>query len=290
MIEYFGIKNQLYEMLRNTNQDKVYHMEGDVLTHTLMVLDELYNLSEFKDISNDEQIILQNAAFYHDIGKPFTTIENNGRIISPKHGIKGEKYFRLLAYKNNYSPYLREEIAQLIRLHSVPINFYKKEEYECVALAEQVNIKLLYILSLADAKGRISDDKEEIIIQIDYFKDVCEKYDCFGKRKEFNTIEERSFFLKNGYEYKPYENKKPNVYIMCGLPGTGKSTFAESLDIPIISLDKLKIKYKVKHSDKKGIGRIVQLAKEQAKEYLRKNIDFLILQKINILLQMYKKL
>ena len=59
------------------------------------------------------------------------------------------------------------------------------------------------------------------------------------------------------------------------MPGSGKDTYIKKhLDLPVLSLDDLRRKYKAKHSDKKLQGRIIQEAQEQARIYLRKGTSF----------------
>nr|WP_101690660.1 hypothetical protein [Dysgonomonas massiliensis] len=48
-----------------------------------------------------------------------------------------------------------------------------------------------------------------------------------------------------------------------------------NLDIPIISLDAIRRKYKISPTNKKRNGWVVQETKEQARVYLRKGQDFI---------------
>ncbi len=75
----------------------------------------------------------------------------------------------------------------------------------------------------------------------------------------------------------PYDNFKSEVIILSGLPGMGKDHYIESLktDMPVISLDGIRRKYKLSPTDKSATGWVVQTAKEEARNYLRKGQNFI---------------
>ena len=61
---------------------------------------------------------------------------------------------------------------------------------------------------------------------------------------------------------------------MCGLPGTGKDTWIRTHhpDLPMVSLDAIRLKYRI--SPTKDQGRVALIAREEAKELLRKRQPF----------------
>lgn len=65
--------------------------------------------------------------------------------------------------------------------------------------------------------------------------------------------------------------------LLSGLPGMGKDHYIESFcpDIPVVSLDAIRRKYKISPTDKSGNGWVIQTAKEEARSYLRKGQDFI---------------
>ena len=71
-------------------QEPLWHPEGDVWIHTLMVVDEARKLIDEENISYDEKLIIMMAALCHDFGKPITTIIKDGCIKSPAHENAGE--------------------------------------------------------------------------------------------------------------------------------------------------------------------------------------------------------
>ena len=86
VIEKFG------EQMKQTPQSPIYHGEGDVYTHIMMVYDVLKTLPEYMELTENQQKILSLAALMHDIGKISTTIFKDGDWHSPHHAIKGSKW------------------------------------------------------------------------------------------------------------------------------------------------------------------------------------------------------
>jgi predicted kinase len=58
----------------------------------------------------------------------------------------------------------------------------------------------------------------------------------------------------------------------------GKDHYIRTLqqDVPVISLDAIRRKYKVSPTDKAANGRVVHEAKEEARSYLRKEQGFVV--------------
>ena len=79
--------------LRGTLQEREWHPEGDVFTHTQLCLDALVALDDWKNSEPPRRRILMFAVLAHDFGKPATTqrAENRGalRWISPGHEAAG---------------------------------------------------------------------------------------------------------------------------------------------------------------------------------------------------------
>ena len=63
---------------------------------------------------------------------------------------------------------------------------------------------------------------------------------------------------------------------MSAIPASGKDHYIKNhLDLPVLSLDNIRREHKIKPTDKKGTGRVVQMAKEEAKVYMRKKESFI---------------
>ena len=98
-------------------QDAGWHAEGDVWTHTRMVLAELEQLREWSSLNRDPQSKLVFAALFHDAGKPATTQidPTTGRTQSPKHALVGMEIARRVLRDLGCDLVVREEIAKLVR-------------------------------------------------------------------------------------------------------------------------------------------------------------------------------
>ncbi len=257
-------------------QEPEFHAEGDVYTHTKMVMEELLQLSEYETYSDYEQNTLLYAALLHDVAKPRCTIVQNGVIRSPRHALVGEKMAREILWDNDLE--LRETICALVRLHGLPVWLMEKEYalQKAVSASLKLNNDHLYALAKADMLGRICKDQDELLLQIDLYKEFCKEHDCLNTPKAFHNAHSRFKFFnsKSAYPAELYDDTKFQVTVMCGIAGSGKDTHANELDIPMVSLDDLRKKHGVKHGDKKQQGRIIQMAYEQAKEHARKKQDF----------------
>jgi predicted kinase len=142
------------------------------------------------------------------------------------------------------------------------------------------DLRQLKILSEADVRGRICEDLPRLLEALELFELYCRENDCWGKPKEFASAVARFhyFYVPDSYvNYVPFENFKCEVTMLSGLPGMGKDHYIRSLktDIPVISLDGIRRKYKISPVDKSGNGRVIQEAKEQARDYLRKGQHFI---------------
>lgn len=273
------------EEMKSVPQDALWHAEGDVFTHTKMVVEALMGLPEFETFSDQTKQLMVTAALLHDVEKRSTTtteiIDGKERIISPRHAKRGEFTTRRILYKDIPTPFfIREMIAKLVRWHGLPIWAITKENpaKEVIYASQIVDTRLLYLLAKADLIGRVSEDKDEFLLNIEMFKELCLENDCFGRPREFKSEYGRFLYFnkkESSPDYEPFDDLKGEVIVMCALPGSGKDTYIKNhLDYPVLSLDDIRREHKIDPTDKKKNGLVIQLAKEQAKVYLRKQTPF----------------
>ncbi len=274
-----------FREMKGVSQDKEWHEEGDVFTHTKMVVEALTSLPEYDLLDEQDKHILFASALLHDVEKRSTTvteeIEGKTRIISPKHAKKGEFTARKLLYKDIKTPFrIREQITKLVRLHGLPIWAIQKSNpnKEVINASLVVNTKHLSMLAKADVLGRICKDKDEILLKIELFNQLCIDNNCFGKKRYFESDYGRYLYLNKSNsspDYVPFDDLKFEVNVMCALPGSGKDTYiSEYLDLPILSLDDIRRKNKIDPTDKKKNGQVIQMGKEKAKEFMRARKSF----------------
>src|ERR1044072_44314 len=264
-------------------QDPVHHAEGNVAVHTRMVLQALVQLVAYKNLPVQEQEILWAAALLHDVEKRSTTVHEPDRSITSKgHSKKGAMTARQLLYTELPAPFhIREQIVQLVRLHGQPIWAIERRDpaRTVIEAALVVDTKLLSLLARADALGRGCNDQQELLYRIDLFEALCQEHDCWGKTKAFKTPHAQfHYFNKENSSpgFVPFDEFGSTVIMLCGLPGSGKDTYVRQhyTHWPVINLDEIRRANKIAPTDKSGNGTVVQLAKEQAREHLRKKRHF----------------
>lgn len=276
-----------FDWIRDMNgvpQDPIFHGEGDVAVHTKMVLETLLSLPEYQALNEQDQQILFATALLHDVEKRSTTkVELDGRITSRGHAKKGEYTARTILYKNIPTPFpIREAIAKLVRYHGLPIWIFDKPNPQKALLQAslEVNTQHLAIFAKADILGRICPDQAELLYKVELFQSFCQEQKCYGQPRAFSTDLARfTYFQKEASspDYVPFETTQNEVIMFCALPGTGKDTFIQKhyKDWPVVSLDIIRRAHKIAPTDSKANGKVAQLAKEQARVFLRKNQSFI---------------
>ncbi len=268
--------------MKGVMQDPIYHAEGDVATHTQMVIDALLNLEEYQELSEEEKQILWAAALLHDIEKRSTTAEENGRITSRGHAKKGSFTTRIILYKEIVTPFeIREKIVKIVRYHGFPLWAFEKQEplKSLILTSCEVSMKYLYIIAKADVLGRICEDQQDLLYRLELFKEWCIEQNCWEKPHQFLSNTHRFLYSTKeniSLDYLPFEKETFEVIMLVGLPGTGKDFYCEKNfpDLPMISLDKFREEHNISPKDTKGTGKVVQMGKEQAKVYCRKKQAF----------------
>lgn len=187
----------------------------------------------------------------------------------------------LLDAKKEAPFHIRETIVALVRYHGLPVWIMERENpvKKLCEASLRVDTRLLKMLAMADIQGRICKDKPALMESAELFEMLCREQDCWGKARSFATDHARFqyFHAEDGYiDYIPHDNFRCKVILLSGLPGMGKDHYIRTLpqDIPVISLDAIRRKYKVSPTDKAANGRVVQEAKEEARSYLRKEQGF----------------
>lgn len=259
-------------------QEPLWHGEGDVWTHTQMVLAALLALPEYADLSDAERFVLQWSTILHDIGKPVTTeMDEHGRIISPRHAKTGEKMARQVLW--NLDLPLREQICAIVRLHGLPIWGIDKEKpiRQAVLASQRIPNKLLYLFAKADMLGRISEDLEENLYKVELYKELCKDAGAWDAPYSFeNGHSSFRYFLKEEeWPTTLYDDTAFEIMVLSGIAGSGKDTYTTKFDLPMISLDEIRKELGIKVTDTRGQGKVAQLAYERAKGFCAKKQPFI---------------
>ena len=303
MIAYNYIEDHcldgLRELIQQTPQDKKFHGEGDVLAHTLMV----YDLIDVRGLSASQAAALKIAALMHDIGKVRTTQVNGEDITCPNHSQVGARMTREILWKKFglagtvEAICFRETVVNLVRYHGFPPHVLEDEfalakMYRAAANSllgtKDFTMDLLYRLAKADMAGRVCQDQDDAIAAVECFRDMAEEKHILNSAPDFaNYDDDQKYNLHKFLNFKTgncinanlFNDTQNTVQMVCGLPGTGKDTFIRQRlqspyieQKPVISLDDIRKKLRLQPGDTNGI--VIQTAKEQAKEYLRKQENF----------------
>lgn len=131
----------------------------------------------------------------------------------------------------------------------------------------------------AAALGRICPDTAELLERIALFQALCEENQSWGASYPFSGCHARYHYLnhpESSPDYHPYDDFACTVYMMSALPGSGKDTHIAQRfpKLPVLSLDDIRRAHRIDPADKKAAGRVIQLGKEQARQYLRDRQDF----------------
>ena len=168
-----GITEKLWpelHALHGCPQDPVVHPEGDVFTHTGMVLDEARKLID--DLPRPKQIAIMLGALCHDLGKPLTTKTEAGKVTAKGHepasvALTEQFLDRLKVFTfDNYD--VRRQTLALVEHHAVPHRWGRANnagqaitDGQFRRLALQVEPDLLYRVARADCQGRAGSFQPE---------------------------------------------------------------------------------------------------------------------------------
>lgn len=267
-------------------QDQVFHAEGDVWTHTQMVVNTLLSDKNYRAISERRKRILFWAAILHDIAKPKTreayyddTLKRE-RVSHPRHARLGEQMARPFLWKLGAPMLEREEICSIIRYHQRIYHLLNTND----SLKSAIEISLrckpydLYLHAIADHRGRKCLTPQDTELQL-----AC-TYEFFQEYK----IAEQPWSFANGlscYEYFAKVDRCPyyeayekdnvtEVIMLSGLPGSGKDHLIQEFypNHKVVSLDN--IREDIGAAPTGNQGAVVHAAYDLAKKHLRAKQSF----------------
>lgn len=294
--------------LEETPQDPGWHAEGNVLIHTGMVLDALYELLENRatSIAGERRTALILAAALHDVAKPLTTrsmeIRGVQRLAAPRHEMRGRSALSLQMMEQGLDYSLIERVVDLVGYHVQPKFLVVKgrERDAYLRLAQFADPELLYWLELADMIGRSCADRAEQIEHIEMFGLFAREHgawrpfaddapawratyrDAIEGSASLRDLSYRQFVqdLCDGTVTQPEEGIArsyrfrdgfPELVITVGPSGSGKSTWVERhlADHVRISLDEIRDE-RGRRSDQSHNARVRSIARDRLREGLRR--------------------
>lgn len=304
LVERFSDAFPLLLQLSETPQDPEWHAEGDVATHTEMVLERTYDECEQRGIKGEARVLLALAALLHDVAKPITTRsdvrEGVERIIAPGHPDAGAVRIMWNGASAGLALGLRRRLAALVLHHQRPKWFSKdgREERHWRRLARSVDVSLLEVLALADMKGRECPDRQEQIDWVRLFGMQAEEWGLDNpyegwRRFLLERVQEEGVDTSDAWAFSEairlyetgsiqsqweagglvheWESDKSDVVILMGPSGSGKSTWRRRhlSAWDVVSPDQIREEFTGDASDQSENGRVRQEAQERLRVSLR---------------------
>lgn len=270
------------QLLAQTPQDPIHHAEGDVWTHTKMVVNELLNHAQYASKNAAEQSVLWYAAMLHDICKPQTTkIQDDGRVTAAGHSRQGAVWAREHLWEMGVDRPTREMICRLISYHQSPFYAFSDRsglsaEFLARKISSDCNISLLSVLSQADMLGRICHDQQITLDNIALFDEQAQELNCWDQPYVFPDTATRSRYIlshgKRDADTAVFLPEAFEVVVLSGLPASGKDTLCAQYDWPVLSYDNTRAQLGFKHGQ--GTGTIVHAVHDQARALLRDKKSF----------------
>lgn len=272
-------------LLAATPQDPYYHAEGDVWTHTRMVIDALQRGAEYANGTPDERFVLFYAALLHDIAKPATTVvdADSGRIGQPGHSRRGAIDVRILCWYWGVPFALREQICRIITVHQLPFFALagnkqgQSAEFLVHKLSHELDLRLLAAVAQADMEGRHFEKKHDCLVDIELFRELARDEQCFGQPKEFASAHTRLSYFRGaaiapGFTH--HQLPGSQVIMMSGLPASGKNHWVSQHhgSLPVVSIDDARAALGLRHGQNEGAA--AHRAIDFAKELLRRRDPF----------------
>jgi putative nucleotidyltransferase with HDIG domain len=141
--------------LKEAEQSKLHHPEGNVWNHTMLVID---NAAKQKKKSKNEKVFMW-AALLHDIGKPDTTRNKKGKITSYDHDKVGAALSKEFLREFTTDDLFIEKVAALVRWHMQILFVVKDLPFADIeTMKEEVDINEVALIGFCDRLGRTGVD------------------------------------------------------------------------------------------------------------------------------------
>lgn len=223
-----------FAKLKDCQQNPKWHGEGTAFDHTVRCVEAAYeHLVEFGYVGTYAKRIAITMILFHDIGKGVTTEFKNGAWHAYSHEFEGEKITRWLLWDEDQ--YQRERICSAVRYHMEPLRI-ADATYDLVKKVLTPTFSMFFrwrdvlFVKLCDVLGSVPADKKETEVGIEKIKFLTGLAKTLGafdtpihsdRLYEATVLGERRPWVGGG--------ERQNVYVMVGLPGSGKNYTIDKL-------------------------------------------------------------
>ena len=184
--------SQFIPLLHDLEAYEMYEMwqYGDEsLTHTDVVLREIYKLSNEEMLSIDEKVILFLAGAFHSVGKKYDQSENTLRVCSCDDETYSLLRGNLLCQlsESDLDNDLISEAANIIACQNRPFQLVDENSSDAkwFQLCREVNVKLLYHFLKADIRSHQDPEMEFMIETLDLFKMKLEEMKLWNNQAHY---------------------------------------------------------------------------------------------------------
>ena len=236
-----------FEKLMITPQSNVWHKEGNCFKHTQLVTQAMERLlgRNLVKKDSDDWVMCMAAAICHDLGKAESTkwSDESNDWVTKNHAFASEKITRSLFSDEDIL--LREMVCYMVRYHMTLHHVYDKQQQtdkKLIRLSHGiVPIKYMILLNIADSLGSFNDFETEETISEKEMRLTNDASTLYCYQEPYSLVD-KSQLIRDFIDYNGDVVNTTNdfcVYILCGFPGCGKSTYYNKFlsDKPIVSRD-----------------------------------------------------
>ena len=167
--------------LINVKQDPIYHPEGDVYTHTMIVLNEASKY--LNEVSNPYSFML--LALCHDLGKTVSSFEDNGRIHAYNHENSGVEIASKLLKRFSNNKNVKKYITNMIKFHMKPNVCFRnnaKEKTTNAMFDEAIApIDLIYFAMCDHISNETIDTRKQFLFErLNIYNELMKKPEVTG--------------------------------------------------------------------------------------------------------------